>query len=111
MAVSWQVLAEVEGALRRKAPETLGHFALLLDRSRCRVVPNPSPDQIATYSNVINYRPDAAVLAAAVATGADYLVTLDRRHFLNNPRLMKAPPLHIGAPGDFLDWFRQQVSG
>lgn len=109
LLVSSQVLAEAEGALRRKAPETLGHFALLLDRSRCRVVPNPTMGQIAHWEKVIHYRPDAAVLAAAVAVEADYLVTLDRQHFLDNPRLMEAPPLPLGTPGDFLNWFRRQV--
>ena len=109
LVASSQVLAEVEGALRQKAPEVLGYLALLLDRAHCHIVANPTLDQVNTWQPVVSHLPDAAVLAAALNAQADYLVTLDRRHFLRNPALMDSPPLPIGAPGDFLTWFRRQV--
>jgi predicted nucleic acid-binding protein len=107
LVASSQVIAEVEGALRRKAPEVLGHLALLLDRARCQVAINPTLEQVKAWQSIISYLPDAAVLAAAVATRANYLVTLDRQHFLHNSLLMANPPLPIGTPGDFLAWFRE----
>ncbi len=109
MVLSSQVLAEAEGALRRKAPEALGHLALLLDRAHCQVIPNPTLEQVNAWQAVIPYLPDAAVLAAALAAQADYLVTLDRQHFLENPLLMASPPLPIGAPGDCIQWLRDQL--
>ncbi|MFN3762764.1 MAG: hypothetical protein ACK4WK_06130 [Anaerolineae bacterium] len=36
----------------------------------------------------------------------DYLVTLDRRHFLDDPEVSRRSGLRIGTPGDFLTWFR-----
>jgi predicted nucleic acid-binding protein len=107
--VSSQVLSETEGALRRKAPDTLGHLALLLDRARCQVVPDPTWEQVSTWRTAIEYLPDAAVLAAALAAQAQYLVTLDRRHLIDNPRLRAAPPLPIGTPGDCLEWLRRSL--
>ena len=109
LVVSSQVLAEVEGALRRKAPEMLGHLAQLFDRAHCRVIANPSLEQVKAWQPVISYLPDAAVLAAALAARADYLVTLDRQHFLENPHLMTSPPLPLGTPGDFLSWLRDRL--
>jgi len=109
MLVSSQIVAETEGALRRKAPEVLGYFALLLDRARCRVVANPTLEQITIWRSVISYLPDAAVLAAALSASVDYLVTLDRQHFLRNSLLMARPPLPIGTPGDFLAWLRDRL--
>jgi len=38
--------------------------------------------------------------------GVDYLVTLDRRHFLDDPEVARRSGLRIGAPGDSIAWFR-----
>jgi predicted nucleic acid-binding protein len=107
--VSPQVLSEVEGALRRKAPDALGHLALLLDRAHCQVVPNPTWEQVNAWQSSIDYRPDAAILAAAVAAEADYVVTHDRRHLIDNSRLSISSPLPIGTPGDCLEWLRSSL--
>ena len=109
LIVSSQIVAETEGALRRKAPEVLAHLAILLDRARCQVIANPALEQVRAWQSTISYLPDAAVLAAAVANRTDYLVTLDRRHFLENALLMASPPLPIGTPGDFVIWLRGRL--
>jgi hypothetical protein len=44
VVVSRQVLGELERALRRKAPGALTSLALLLDRSRVEVAPEPGPE-------------------------------------------------------------------
>ena len=109
LVISSQVLVEAEGALRRKAPEALGHMALLLDRARCQVIANPTLEEVKAWESVLPYLPDAAVLSAAVSAGADYLVTLDRRHFIENPQLMASPPLPVGTPGDCLAWLCRKL--
>ncbi len=110
LVISTHVLAEAENALRRKAPEALGYLALLLDRSNCQIVTNPSLEQVRAWEGLVPYLPGAAVLAAAVNAQADYLVTLDRRHLLENPQLMASPPLLIGTPGDLVAWLRQRLA-
>ena len=106
LLVSSQVLGEVEGALRPKAPEALGTFALLLDRGNIEVIPSPTDEAIHDCLAVISHRGDAGVLAAALNGQVDYFVTLDRQHFLDNPRLGGFAPFSLGTPGDFLAWFR-----
>jgi predicted nucleic acid-binding protein len=110
LLISSQVLAEVEGALRRKAPEALGHLALLLDRAGVRVLPNPPLAQVEDWAEVVPYLPDAAVLAAAAIEEVDYLVTLDRAHLLGNERLPTQVPPLVGTPGDCLAWYRARLS-
>jgi len=106
LLVSSQVLDEVERALRRKAPEALGAFALLLDRSNIEVIPSPTDEVIHDCLAITGHRGDAGVLAAALSGQVDYFVTLDRQHFLDNPRLSGFASFPIGTPGDFLAWFR-----
>jgi hypothetical protein len=55
---------------------------------------------------MLGYAADAVVLAAALDARVDYFITLDRRHFLENPALHKAISIPFGTPGDCLAWFR-----
>jgi len=110
LLLSPQVLAEIEGALCRKAPGSLGLLALLLDRAGVEVVPSPAPEAVSQSRALTGHQGDAIVLAAAQSSGADYFVTLDRAHFLDNPALKSAVPFPIGTPGDFLAWYRERIT-
>jgi len=110
LLVSPQVLDEIESALRRKAPNMLGLLTLLLDRSGVEVVPSPISETVRDSQALTGHPGDAQVLAAAWAAGADYLVTLDRKHFLKNQTLRAAVPFPVGTPGDFLAWYRAQLT-
>ena len=109
LLVSSQVLDEIEGALRRKALDMLGLLALLLDRSRVEVVPSPAAQTVRHSQALTGHPGDGRVLAAAWAAGVEYLVTLDRKHFLGNPTLEGAVPFPVGTPGDFLAWYRERL--
>ena len=108
LLVSSQVLSEIEGTLRRKAPDLLGMLALLLDRSGVETVPSRAPEAVQESQALTDHSGDARVLAAAWAAVVDYFVTLNRKHFLDNPGLKGAVPFPIGTPGDFLTWYRRQ---
>ncbi|MGH7801074.1 MAG: PIN domain-containing protein [Thermodesulfobacteriota bacterium] len=108
LQVSPQVLDEIEGVLRRKAPDMLGLLTLLLDRSGIEVVPVPGPEAVEQSRSLTKHVGDAQILAAAWAAGVDYFVTLDRVYFLDNPKIRAAVPFPLGTPGDFLIWYRKQ---
>jgi len=103
------VLRELEGALRRKAPAALGSLALLLDRVGVEVVPEPYTEAVARSEALTGHPGDATVLAGAWQAATDYFVTLDREHFLENPKLTGALSFLIGTPGDFLEWYRRHL--
>ncbi len=108
--VSRQVLHEIERALRRKAPDLLGVLALFLDRSGIEIVPAPTEKTLSKITGIIHHLGDAEVLSAAVESGADYFVTLDRVHFLDNDHLLSEVTLPLGTPGNFLDWYRGLIN-
>jgi len=109
LLVSPQVLGELEGALRRKAPQAMGALALILDRSRVEMTDPPPKEAVRDALTLIDHLGDARILAAGIVAGADYLITFDKQHFLENPAVKGAMPFPIGTPGDFLAWYREQL--
>jgi len=109
LLVSQQVLAEIEGVIRRKAPEELGTLTLLLERSNLDIASRINKDKLTKSSKVVNHPGDANVIAAAWSSDVDYFVSLDKVHFLRNRKLKKLLPFQVGTPGDFLSWFKEQI--
>ena len=103
------VLRETEAVLERKSPQSKPLFALLLDQARIQVGAEADPGAMREALAVVDYAPDAQVLAEALAIGVSYFVSLDRRHLVSNPRAMKLP-FPLGTPGDFLAWFRTRLT-
>jgi predicted nucleic acid-binding protein len=100
------VLREADEVFRRKAPDLLPLLAGLLHQAQAKVGPAASEEQQATAAAVVDYAPDARIVAEALACQANYLVTHDQEHLLRNPRLA-ALPGKVGSPGDCLAWLRQ----
>lgn len=70
----------------------------------------PPAELVSKCGSLLGHPGDAQILAAAWATGAAYLATLDQAHFLSNPSLGSVVPFPIGTPGDFLAWFRDRLT-
>jgi predicted nucleic acid-binding protein len=100
------VLSEADKALRRKAPQALGHLAIMLDEANCQIVDDAPWGEVESWNEIVDYLPDASVIATAIAAEAEYLVTLDRRHILSNKRLLQTLPFPVGTPCDCLAWLR-----
>ncbi|HOU23261.1 MAG: hypothetical protein BWY10_01948 [Chloroflexi bacterium ADurb.Bin180] len=105
LLVGPRVLAEADEVLTRKAPQSKATLALVLDRARVAVGPEPGKHDVARASAAVTYKPDAHILAEALAAKADYLVTLDKAHLLGN-HLAGSLPLLISSPGDLLALLR-----
>jgi len=75
-----------------------------------QVVRNPLPAQVEPYRGVILHEPDLPILVAAVLAAVDYLVTHNRRHFIDDPRVAERSGLRIGSPGAALAWVRDQLT-
>jgi len=108
LVVSEEVLVEAERNLAAKLPEALSHYRRWREACPLEPVPPPSTEAVLRAAEVIHPK-DAAILAAAIEARVDYLVTLDRRHFLDNPEVARRSGLRIGTPGDFLAWFRAML--
>ena len=108
--VGSQVLSEIEGVIRTKTPELLGFLALILERSRITTGDAPDQKLYEMCHELVRHQGDATIIASAWSNKVDYFVTLDRKHFLNNPSLRDALSFPIGTPGDFLNWLRSNLN-
>jgi len=108
ITVSEQVIAETERALARKAPAALPAYRQALRTVGLRIYHTPSLDDVLACQEMIAHRADAPILASARAAQVDYLVTLNRRHFLDDPTVTARAGLRMGTPGDALAWLRER---
>ena len=104
--VSQDVLAELEENVLKKKPQHLATIALVLEQSGVELVEPPAVETVQECQHFLAYADDAVVLAAAIDAQVGYFVTLDRQHFLNNLLVPTTLPLLLGAPSDFLAWYR-----
>ena len=107
--VSQDVLAELEENILKKKPQHLAVIAIVLEHSGVEIVDPPRIETVQRCQNFLAYADDAVVLAAAIEAQVDYFVTLDRQHFLNTLLVPTTLPLLLGAPSDFLAWYRTNI--
>lgn len=110
ITISEQVVAESERAITRIVPRALGDFRKSILISNVTIVRNPSPDEVVANLHMISHPPDVPILVTAMKAGVDYLVTLNHKHFIDDPNVARLSGLQIGTPGDALGWVRGQVS-
>ena len=109
LIISEQVAAETERNLARKVPAALPAFRQAVRQAGVRLVKDPPPELVRQAAGLVSHQADVPVLLAAIETRADYFVTLNRRHFIDDPRVAQAAGIRIGSPGDALAWVRDQL--
>lgn len=104
------VLLEAERNIRAKmGPDALLRFYQEIASLNLELVKAPIPHEIAAKEPVID-RKDAHVLAAAEKGGVDFLLTLDRKHFMSPKVFQAGLPFRIMTPGAFLQlWLEQKT--
>jgi predicted nucleic acid-binding protein len=105
-----QVVAETEHAIARKIPRALPNYREALRATGLSIVGDPSPKEIEAHKNIISHQADVPIIVAAMKVEVDYLVTLNRRHFVDDPNVGARSGLRIGTPGDALAWVRERLS-
>jgi hypothetical protein len=75
-----------------------------------RIVRDSTPDEIEGHAGIIAHQADVPIVVAAMHIQTDYLVTLNRRHFIDDPTVADRSKLRIGTPGDALAWVRQHLA-
>jgi len=104
----WQIVAsklvlhEADRNLRKKSdPKSCKAFHRYLQQSKIVVVPPPEGRILLRVESHIHPK-DVPVLAAAIESGSDFLITLDRRHFMTPKVQTNVQKPRILTPGDFL---------
>jgi len=109
--VSEQVVTETERAVVRKVPRALPYYReALRNTQQLRIVRDPSPEEIETNRGIIGHEADVPIVVAAMGARVDYLVTLNCRHFMDDPSVAAKSGLRIGTPGDALTWVHELLA-
>lgn len=80
--ISPEVVGETERNLKRKAPEGLDYFYKIYESLSLNLV-KPTKRQIHKAAKVVVGK-DAPIVAGAIFSRADYLVSFDRKHLLQH---------------------------
>lgn len=109
ITISEQVVAETERAVAKKVPKALNDLRRAILASKARIVRDPSLEDGLAQLDLISHSADVPILLAAMHDKVDYLVTLNRKHFMDDTGVAQRSGLRIGAPGEALDWVRRQL--
>ncbi|MBI3584831.1 MAG: putative toxin-antitoxin system toxin component, PIN family [Nitrospinae bacterium] len=105
--VSRQVIVEADRNIEEKLPEMLNEYREFIKLLSPVLVDDPHHKDIAKYLKVIN-QDDAPILASAITSHADFLITWDRKHFIGKNICIHSN-LKIVTPGEFLKYFRKYI--
>ena len=108
IVISPYVLVEIDRVIQAKFsaqfPHLIGQYRAFIQNAAPLLANDPPAAQVRKAKTVIDPG-DAPILAAARLAQADYLVTLDIRHF-HTPRVRAYLPIPILTPAGFLTTFR-----
>ena len=96
------VLREADRNLRTKSEKgALKAFRRFLQSAKIRIAPAPDEVLFKAYESFLHPK-DLPVLAAALLAKSDFLITLDRRHFLTPQVLSNIKKIKVCTPADFV---------
>ncbi|MGH2747453.1 MAG: PIN domain-containing protein [Actinomycetota bacterium] len=104
VVVSHQVVTEAERNISSKLPLALSAFRAIVEHA-CTVLDSPQPKTTKKFERQAHPK-DVPILAAAVTSGCDSLITFNTRDFRPERGTIK-----IQTPGDFLTQLRNELEG
>lgn len=107
LLVSEQVIAEVERNIARKMPRALSLARQMILHANLKILRDPGREEIRPSMDWISHPADVPILVAAAEAGVGFLATLNKRHFIDDPKAAQRSGLRIGTPGDALAWVRE----
>jgi predicted nucleic acid-binding protein len=104
IVISGLVIRETERNIEEFDPEKLPILTKILDSVDAEII-EVTANQVKDAAKYITFK-DAPILAAAKASQADMLVTLDKKHFLNRPELSKYAGMPIITLKETMERFK-----
>lgn len=109
-ATTQRVLREAQLNIRKKlAREALLTFYRELAFLNPELVEPVTEEEASQYEHIVAAK-DAHVLAGGIKARAQFLLTLDRKHFRTQAVADAELPLTILTPGEFLAWLRKRYA-
>jgi predicted nucleic acid-binding protein len=102
LCISDLVIAETKRNLQKNAPLALPYFAIIADLFAPSIT-RPTKAEVLQAAQIVHLK-DAAIVAAAAKSKADYLATHDVKHLLNHAQAIdKAYGIAVLTPADLLN--------
>ena len=105
MVISRQVLVEADRNIAAKLPNLVDRFRQFIHNIALLMVEDPTSESMQKATAIVD-RKDAPILAAAQNANVDFLITLDKKHFLNQKTRQKVV-LKVVSPIEFLQSFER----
>jgi len=105
MVVSRQVLIEADRNVAAKFPQLVDRFHQFMHTLAPLMVEDPTLASMEKAATVVD-RKDAPILAAAQNANVDFLIRLDKKHFLN-PKMRQKVILKVVSPIECLQFFER----
>ncbi len=105
MVISRQVLVEADRNFSAKLPGLVSEFREFI-RNLVPLMVEDAPAAAVERAAGLIGRKDAAILAAAIESKVESLITLDKKHFLKQ-KVQRNIPIEICTPSDFLRIFER----
>jgi putative PIN family toxin of toxin-antitoxin system len=98
-----QALSEAENAIKVKVPQALPEYQKIIQHltNFLEILPDPTLKEIKKAEKIIVPK-DAPILAIAMKAKPDYLITLDKKHFITPTQVREKSGLNILTPGKFV---------
>lgn len=107
--ISDEVEEEVFNVFDRKFPELKPLFNDLLKTVKLKRIKTAKDKISKEVASWIKDPKDVKILMGAKKAEVDYLVTLDKRHFIKDEKVSEKSGLTILTPGDFLNQFYSEL--
>ena len=105
MVISRQVLIEADRNFCAQLPNLVSQFRQFIRKLAPIMVEDPPGTAVERAATLIDPK-DAAILAAGIEAEVDYLITLDKKHFLKQ-KARRNIPIEVCTPADFLKIFER----
>lgn len=97
LLVSQDILTETERNMSQKVPDKLNVYKQVIRLLDLEVVADPPKEAVRAAEAYVAQK-DAFVIAAAIQSKVDYLVTYDRKHLIDPPEVSAQSGLRIVTP-------------
>jgi predicted nucleic acid-binding protein len=102
-------LRECDEVVRRKEPVSLPTLAMLMNIAQVKTMLAPTQKDMEFALSIVEYMPDARVLAEAISARPDWFITHDKEHFLKIG-VDAGLNFRIGTPGDLIQALRDDFT-
>ena len=89
--------------VREKFPKKIDTAYQLISSTPINIKENPSAKEVQKIAKFIDDIKDTPILAGALQSNAESLITLDRKHFMSEKLKSASLPIQILTPKDFIE--------